>query len=217
MAKWAQSLVIIGLTLAPPAATGNTLVRLPGVSSAAATLATGAAAPYAADAQLRRVSAQMRGTPRKLAQAGAPLHAHPSGPATPPLPHVNTGGTRINTDGLAAGAGTSGVSGAAGEQQYVQLVGASMAVYRKQDGALHFGPANVHALFAGSGVDACTTPGSGAPQVLYDQLDKRWLVSWLAGAPGRHVQCIAISTTADATGSYYRYALRINGAGGAAL
>ena len=216
--EWlAQTLVIIALAMAAPPAKGDAVLRLHGKSHALATLAGSVPAPQASDAGIRSVTAHMRGTPRKLQQAGAPVYAHPSGPAVPPLPYVNTGGTRMNADGMAAGAGTSGVSGAAGEQQYVQLVGASIAVYRKQDGALQSGPASVHALFAGAGLDACTAPGGGAPQLLYDQLEKRWLLSWLAGAPGRQVQCIAVSTTADAAGGYYRYAMSIKGAGGEAL
>lgn len=233
MANLMQSLVIIGLALAAPQAAADGVLRQHGVSGALAMLAgacapdasragtdrlrTPACAPDASDAGVRRVSAPMRAAPRKLALAGVPVHAHPSGPASPPLRNVDTGGTRINMDGMAAGAGAAGVTGAVGEQQYVQLVGAAMAVYRKQDGALQSGPASTHALFAGAGLDACTAAGGGAPSVLYDQLEKRWLLSWLAGAPGRNVQCIAVSTTPDAGGSYYRYAMGITGAGGAAL
>ena len=226
MVKLAQSLVIIVLAIAAPAVASDAAVRQLGVSGALFSLSASGPVPDtpntsdaadAADTSVRSVTAQMRHAPRKLAQAGAPVHAHPVGPATPPLPHVSTGGTPVNVDGMAAAAGASGVSGAAGEQQYVQVVGAAMAVYGKHDGALQSGPVNLHALFSGAGADACTAPGGGAASVLYDQLEKRWLLSWLAGAPGRHVQCIAVSTSADAGGSYYRYAINMVGAGGAAL
>ncbi len=217
MDRIARSLVITALTLASPASASEAVLRVHGVSAALATLAGGPPVQHATHAGVRSVTATMRGTPRKLTQAGTPLHAHPSGPVTGAARYVNTGGTRINTDGMQAGTGNAGVSGAAGEQQYVQLVGASVAVYRKHDGVLQSAPASLQALFAGAGLDACTAAGAGAPQVLYDQLEKRWLLSWLAGAPGRHVQCIALSTSADAAGSYYRYAMRIAGGGGEAL
>ena len=220
MQTMTQVLVIISLSMSSPAAAGDTVVRQRGVSEALAALSSSAPALTAArmpDAGVRSVSALMRATPRKLAQGGRSLHAHPAAVATPAPGYVNTGGTQINIDGMAAGTGAAGLAGAVGEQHYLQVAGAALAVYRKHDGVLQLGPVSVHALFAGAGLEPCGAPGGGPASVLYDQLEKRWLISWLAGAPGRHVQCIAVSTTADPLGSYYRYAMKIDGAGAEAL
>src|SRR5207247_2071728 len=50
----------------------------------------------------------------------------------------------------------------------------------------------------------------GDPSVVYDQLADRWLITQFAvsGANGSsipYLECIAISTSGDPTGSYYRY------------
>ena len=52
----------------------------------------------------------------------------------------------------------------------------------------------------------CETGGSGDPIVLYDKMANRWLISQFAtgGAAPDH-ECIAVSATSDATGSYNRY------------
>jgi hypothetical protein len=216
MERLTRALVIIVLFVCTPA--GAQQLRRLGASLALSELARGAPQAAASEAPLafvRSVSAQMRGTPLKLAQAPAPYFALP--PATTPASapsHVGAdagaGPTLRNFDGMAPG--TPGVSGAVGEQQYVQLAGGFMAVYRKLDGAVQAGPVGTHALFAGAGNDACAAPHASAGAVHYDHLARRWIVAHLAGAPGQAVQCIAVSRTADATGPYHRYALHLAGA-----
>lgn len=104
-------------------------------------------------------------------------------------------------------------NGAVGASQYVQMVNVTIAVYRKRDGALLLGPAPVHSLWRGFG-GLCENGGTtasfkdgGDPVVLYDHLADRWLVSQLQFDETftRTAQCIAVSTTSDATGSYHRY------------
>jgi hypothetical protein len=56
----------------------------------------------------------------------------------------------------------------------------------------------------------CETGGFGDPVVLYDQIANRWLLSEFAGTGGVATdECIAISTTSDATGSYNRYGFHL--------
>jgi len=104
-------------------------------------------------------------------------------------------------------------SGAVGTSQYVQMVNVTIAVYSKRDGALLLGPAPIHSLWQGFG-GLCENGGTsdtfkdgGDPIVLFDHLAGRWLVSQLQyDETFTHTaQCIAISTTSDATGSYHRY------------
>ncbi len=128
---------------------------------------------------------------------------------------VNTGPLLVDIEGVpAAGRAPSDANGAVGASQYVQWVNTRFAVYRKTDGALLLGPLPGNALFAdfgGSpGADACRLNNNGDPIALYDKLANRWVMSqfaWLAEnrATGPYYQCVAVSTSADATGSYHRY------------
>ncbi len=104
-------------------------------------------------------------------------------------------------------------NGAVGNQQYVQMVNVTIAVYKKKDGSLQLGPAPIHSLWAGFG-GLCENGGAtptysdgGDPVVLYDHIANRWLVSQLQyDETFTHTaQCIAVSTSSDATGSYHRY------------
>ena len=157
-------------------------------------------------------------------QAGVPYSALQTGSATPPMPQVNTGGTRLNFEGVGAtNSAPSDANGAVGETQYVQWVNTSLAVYRKSDGALQLGPIPGNAVFAGmtgsAGADACRLSNNGDPIAQYDKLAKRWILTQFAWAPGTtetgpYFQCIAVSTSSDATGSYYRYVLETRSASG---
>jgi hypothetical protein len=60
-------------------------------------------------------------------------------------------------------------------------------------------------LWTGFSVQDCTDP-SGDPVVLYDQFADRWLLSQFATRGPVFFNCVAISTTGDPTGTYYRYA-----------
>src|SRR4029079_13882982 len=104
-------------------------------------------------------------------------------------------------------------NGAVGASQYVQMVNVTLAVYSKRDGALQLGPVPIHALWRGFG-GLCENGGESAfysdggdPVVLYDHLADRWMVSQLQFDETftNTAQCIAISTSSDATGSYHRY------------
>ncbi len=104
-------------------------------------------------------------------------------------------------------------NGAVGASQFVQMVNVTIAVYGKRDGALQLGPAPIHSLWQGFG-GLCENGGTsiyykdgGDPIVLYDHLADRWLVSQLQYDETftETAQCVAISTSSDATGSYHRY------------
>ncbi len=94
-----------------------------------------------------------------------------------------------------------------GPNHVVQWVNVSFAVYNKA-GVKLYGPAAGNTLwqnFSGP----CESENNGDPIVLYDHLADRWLLSQLAVPnfpDGPFYQCIAISTTGDPLGSYFRYA-----------
>src|SRR5439155_301121 len=99
-------------------------------------------------------------------------------------------------------------NGAVGPNNFVQTVNVSFAVFTKT-GSLLYGPAKINTLFTGFG-GLCETDNDGDPSVVYDQLADRWLITQFAvsganGSPVPYLECIAISTSGDPTGSYYRY------------
>jgi hypothetical protein len=113
--------------------------------------------------------------------------------------------TSQNFEGISAhGYMPPDTSGEAGHQHYVQVVNRKFAVFSKT-GTLLYGPVNINTLWSGFG-GLCETTNEGDPIVVYDQLANRWLISQFAYVTGgAHLECIAVSTTQDPTGSYYRY------------
>jgi hypothetical protein len=114
--------------------------------------------------------------------------------------------TGVSFDGLA---NTSGVNppdpnGDIGPNHYVQMVNSRFQIFTRA-GASVFGPANINTLFAGFG-GPCQTENAGDPIVLYDQLADRWLLSQFTSAGPTYFNCVAVSTSSDPTGTYYRYA-----------
>jgi hypothetical protein len=142
----------------------------------------------------------------KPAGAGAdPLRqAAPGGGATPP-PLLSFQG--ISDDDNARIAGFRVVppdtQGDVGRNEYVQWVNLLMAAYDKTTGNRVFGPVTGNSIWNGFG-GICEANNDGDPIVLYDHLADRWMISQFAiGADGH--QCIAVSTTSDPAGSYFRY------------
>jgi hypothetical protein len=170
----------------------------------------------------RPIPAGMRGrTPAGIARAGEAVNAQPQGMAVPPMVQVQTGGTRLNFDAVAAnGSVPANVSAAVGEVHYVLAVNSKLAVYDKEDGAMLLGPIDGNTVFSGlhgtAGAEACRQGAGSAPQVHYDQAGQRWIFSRIAWAPdnavhGPYYACIAVSISPDAMGGYYRYALDLQG------
>ncbi len=95
--------------------------------------------------------------------------------------------------------------GDVGPNHYVAMSNLSFQIHSKTGTSL-YGPALNNTLWAGFGGD-CQTDNSGDPIVLYDQLSDRWLLSQFTASGPTYFVCIAISTTPDPTGPYYRYAL----------
>lgn len=104
-------------------------------------------------------------------------------------------------------------NGAPGLTQYVQWVNTSFAVFDKSSGTLLPGfPKAGNALWSGFG-GLCETTNQGDPIVKYDQLADRWIFTQFAfrnSDTPPFLQCIAVSTTSDATGTYYRYAFQFD-------
>jgi hypothetical protein len=96
--------------------------------------------------------------------------------------------------------------GAVGATQYVQWVNTYFAVFNKSTGAIAAGfPKAGNSPWAGFG-GGCQTNNDGDPIVQYDKLANRWILTQFSVSTTPYLQCVAVSTTSDATGSYYRYA-----------
>jgi hypothetical protein len=117
------------------------------------------------------------------------------------------------------GAGTGGASpsdsnGSVGNNQFVETVNIryqAWSLNRATNVATSvLGPTSISTLWSGFG-GACQAQNSGDPIVLYDKLANRWLISQFTStaSSGTYYQCVALSTTANATGSYYRWAFAV--------
>jgi hypothetical protein len=95
--------------------------------------------------------------------------------------------------------------GDVGPNHYVVMSNLRFAVYPKTGGAAILGPVNNNTLWAGFG-GACQTENAGDPVVLHDQLADRWYLTQFTAAGPNFFICVAVSQTADPTGSYFRYA-----------
>ena len=125
-----------------------------------------------------------------------------------------TPSTGLSFEGLGAGQYGFSVTGAppdtegtVGATQYVQWVNTSFAVFNKSTGALVAGPTAGNTLWSGFG-GGCQSNNDGDPIVLYDKAAQRWVFSQFSVSTTPYLQCIAVSTTSDATGTYNRYSFQ---------
>jgi hypothetical protein len=150
-----------------------------------------------------------------------PLHGFPrvaaGSPDTAVQSTVSTAAPAVSSSFEGIGQGLAGftvryappdTNGAVGPNHFVQTVNVSFAVFSKT-GTVLYGPASINTLFAGFG-GLCETDNDGDPSVVYDQLADRWVITQFAvfGANGSSVpylECIAVSTSGDPTGTYFRY------------
>ena len=151
---------------------------------------------------------------------------HPAAPAaTDPVLQGSAGSpvaTNTPTDILGVGSGFSGpdgyfsvssippdTNGAVGATQYVQWVNTSFAVFDKDTGDVQWGPVPGNQLWSGFG-GPCETNNSGDPIAQYDKAANRWIMLQPV-FKNPYALCVAVSTTDDATGQYYRYQFSVPG------
>src|SRR5947207_4290320 len=123
-------------------------------------------------------------------------------PKAMPTPILNFDG--VPFPGVGCNCSPPDTNGEAGTTQYVQIVNEGYQVFNKSTGASVLGPSSIVSLWAGFG-GLCENDGNGDPVVLFDQFTNRWVISQFAGTSVPMDECIAVSTTSDATGSYNRY------------
>lgn len=91
---------------------------------------------------------------------------------------------------------------AVGDTQVVQWVNLCYAVYDKSTGALIAGPFAGNHFWSGF-ASSCATINDGDPIIQFDKANHVWVASQNIFGP--FATCLAVSTTADATGTYNRY------------
>jgi subtilisin-like proprotein convertase family protein len=120
------------------------------------------------------------------------------------VPGLSFDGVGIGLGSYSPNVAPPDTTGDIGTTQYVQWVNLAFAVFNKTTGALVFGPANGNTLWQGFG-GRCETDNSGDPIVMFDQVAQRWVMTQFAVSASPYMQCIAVSTSADATGTYRRF------------
>ncbi len=92
---------------------------------------------------------------------------------------------------------------AVGDTQVVQWVNICYAVYSKATGALLAGPFPGNHFWAGFSSSVCSFQNAGDIIIQWDKANHRWVASQNVFGP--YLTCVAVSTSADALGSYNRY------------
>jgi hypothetical protein len=124
---------------------------------------------------------------------------------------ASTNGTPVDPANRVAPPDTTGD---VGPNHYVQWVNLRFAVYTLTRDASNqitgFNlvpgfPKNGNTLWSGFG-GRCQSDNDGDPIVQYDQLADRWILTQFAVSATPYTQCVAVSTTPDPTGTYFRYA-----------
>lgn len=134
------------------------------------------------------------------------LHAHRAVAISAPAVNFDGIGQGFTGPGGTFGGGVAppDTTGDVGPNNYVQAVNTAYAVFDKA-GSVIFGPAPLNTLWSGFG-GGCETNNDGDPQVVYDPIADRWVISQFSVSTTPYLQCVAVSQTADPTGAYYRYA-----------
>ena len=124
---------------------------------------------------------------------------------------ASTNGTPVDP---AARVAPPDTTGDVGPNHYVQWVNLRYAIYTLTRNASNeisgFSlvpgfPKNGNVVWQGFG-GRCQTDNDGDPIVQYDQLANRWVLTQFAVSGTPYTQCVAVSTSPDPTGTYFRYA-----------
>jgi hypothetical protein len=97
-------------------------------------------------------------------------------------------------------------NGAVGSSHYVQIVNESFAVFTKS-GTPVYGPVPTNTLWSGFG-GGCQNNDDGDATVVYDRLANRWVFQQFSVSTTPYLECVAVSTSGDPTGTYYRYSFQ---------
>jgi hypothetical protein len=157
--------------------------------------------------QPRHLQLEPGGMPADVQNREDPVVQGRLAPLAMPAPILDVDGTVF--PGVNCNCAPPDTDGEVGATQYLQMVNEAIQVFDKTSGTSVLGPIAIETLWSGFG-GVCENNGHGDPVVVYDQLANRWVVSEFAGTSAPRDECVAVSTTNDATGSWYRYDFNIN-------
>jgi N-acetylneuraminic acid mutarotase len=148
-----------------------------------------------------------------LLTKGRTLHNRPDTVVQRTMPRPNMPSTILNFDGIpfpgvVCNCAPPDTNGEVGLSQYVQIVNEGFQVFDKTTGNSVFGPVAISSLWQGFG-GLCENNGFGDPVAQYDQLANRWIITQFAGPIPITDECIAVSTSSDAAGSYVAYGFHL--------
>lgn len=130
-------------------------------------------------------------------------------------PKASTVGTPVDTSFAVAPPDTTGD---VGPNHYVQWVNLRYSIYTlTRDASNQITAFNLvpgfpkqgNVVWSGFG-GRCQSDNDGDPIVQYDQLANRWVLTQFAVSASPFTQCVAVSTSPDPTGTYFRYAYSYN-------
>jgi hypothetical protein len=143
------------------------------------------------------------------AQSSTPDPVLQSSPGAAAAPALGLGFEGIG-QGFSGPSGTFTVSSAppdpnatVGPSNIVEIVNEAFAIFNKS-GTPIYGPVPTNTLWSGFG-GGCESNDDGDATVVYDKLAGRWIISQFSVSTTPYLQCVAVSTSGDPTGSYYRY------------
>ncbi|MEZ4360050.1 MAG: proprotein convertase P-domain-containing protein [Kofleriaceae bacterium] len=157
--------------------------------------------------------------PRRLTHSGMrglgapqtdPVVQAAVGTALIPTTLANFEGMGTGLPGFTVQSAPPDTVGDIGTNHYVQVVNSSMTVFNRSGGVV-LGPVQTRSLWSGfSG--ACATTNDGDGTVRFDRHANRWIIAQFSvnGGNGPFFQCVAVSTSADPTGTYNRYQFSYN-------
>ncbi len=162
------------------------------------------------DKSLLVLNADRTGAPSLSVPALAPyLQTATYQPLGAPI-GVNFEGLGLGTPGFSISGAPPDTTLAVSPTQIVQWVNSQFAVYNKAGVPQLPAPGflNGNAIWSALGpASICATTNRGDPIVQYDRINQRWILSQFAFNAGfsNNSQCIAVSTTSNALGSYALY------------
>jgi hypothetical protein len=208
---------------AQPKVISNAIVNLPShfdISAPLAALVKEASVPQGG----RAIHAPMKPKPSPLMSVGQSQSALTASAVQPLISPFISAATGLSFEGVGQvggyysppeGINCGNVTGnyyvppdtnaAVGDTQVVQWINVCYAVFDKGSGALIAGPFAGTNFWKGFGAP-CENNNDGDIIIQWDKTNHRWLATQPVFAGPPYYSCIAVSQSADATGSYYRYA-----------
>jgi hypothetical protein len=211
MRKVVRAAAVVALLVAMLPAAGAIAVEPPGMEVSAA-VRHDVSMPLRGMAPASPTAHQLTERPLRLigftgrGQADAAVQAAPAGPAVATASGISFAGVGQGDYGFSDQYAPPDTNGAVGATQYVQWVNTALAVFDKSTGEIASDfPKAGNAVWTGFG-GGCETNNDGDPIVQYDKIANRWILTQFSVSTTPYLQCVAVSTSSDATGTYNRYA-----------